>query len=79
MDGVGIAAIITATVALLGTLGAAVRYVVQLILDAYKQQVESTEKAKDAEIAALHARIDRHQAEISFLRDQVLTRLGGRS
>ena len=79
MDGVGIAAIITATAALLGTLGEAVRYVVQLILDAYKQQVESTEKAKDAEIAALQALIDRHQAEISFLKDQVLTRLGGRS
>lgn len=79
MDGMAIAAMITAISVLLGTLGAAIRYVVQLILDAYKRQVESTESAKNAEIAAKDAQINRHQAEINYLRDQVLARMDGSS
>ena len=71
MDGVGIAAVIGALVPLLGLIGAGIAWVVKMILDAYKQQVIATEKAKDGEISALGQRIERHMEDISFLRRTV--------
>lgn len=69
MSGVELAAIIgaatTLVLGLLGLLGAGIKYVVMMILDAYKAQVESTEEAKNAEISAKDARIDRHMTELA--------------
>lgn len=65
-----IAAIITAVTGFLGLLGAGIKSVITMILDAYKRQVESTEAAKNAEIAALNQRIERHMSDNQHLRRQ---------
>lgn len=65
-----IAAIITAVTGFLGLLGAGIKSVITMILDAYKKQVESTEAAKNAEIAALNQRIERHMSDIQHLRTE---------
>lgn len=66
MDGVsatGAAAIITAlSVFILGlmtALGTALKYVITLVLDAYKAQASATTDAKDREITSKDARINR--------------------
>ena len=55
MSDVVIAAGIAGAVALLIALGGGARYIVSLILDAYKRQAEATVDAKDAELTTLRA------------------------
>ena len=63
-----IGAVTTLVLGLLGLLGAAVRYIVSMILDAYKAQAKATTAAKDGEIAANKERIERHMVEIDHFR-----------
>lgn len=92
MDGVGLAAVITACTATLGVISGGIVKVHTMIMDAYKRQVEATETAKNGEIAALNARVERqteqamrqsntiasHEATIATLRN-LLAALGGQS
>ena len=68
MDGLGIAAIITAATGLLIAFGGGIRYVITMILDAYKKQAANTIEAKNGELAA-------KDAQIAFLKGEVLRRL----
>jgi fructose 1,6-bisphosphatase len=64
-----IAAIITAAgvamATLLGLLGTAVRYVVKMILDAYKTQADATIAAKDRDLKAKDDDITRLESLVS--------------
>ena len=71
VGGAEIAAIIVAVTGLLALFGGGIKYLITLVLDAYKQQITQTTEAKNAEIAALHERINRHMEDINFLRETV--------
>ena len=71
MGGAEIAAIIVAVTGLLALFGGGIKYLITLVLDAYKQQITQTTEAKNEEIAALHERINRHMEDINFLRETV--------
>lgn len=82
-------AIIAAVPVTLGLFGTAIKYIVSLILDAYKQQTKATVEAKDRDLAAkdklvdklerrcerLDSRVDEYEATIRDLRS-VLRALG---
>lgn len=68
MDGLGIAAIITAATGLLIAFGGGIRYVITMILDAYKKQAANTIEAKNGELAA-------KDAQIAFLKGEIMRRL----
>lgn len=64
-------AVIAAIPVTLGLLGGAVRYVVSLILDAYKRQTEATVEAKDRDLAAKDKLIDKLERRIERLDTRV--------
>lgn len=68
-------AVIAAVPVTLGLLGGGVRYIVSMILDAYKRQAEATVTAKDADLAAKDREITRLQgtvlAELTGIRAEV--------
>jgi ribosome-associated translation inhibitor RaiA len=64
-------AIIAAIPVTLGLLGGAVRYVVALILDTYKQQATATVDAKDRDLAAKDKLIDKLEQRVARLDERV--------
>lgn len=75
MSGVEIGAIITAVgialIGLLGLFGTGLKYVISLILDAYKRQAEATVTAKDRDLAAKDTEITRLHGAIADLRSEI--------
>lgn len=70
MDAVMVA-LIAAIPVVLGLAGTATKYVVTLLLDAYKGQSTATVDAKDRELAAKDAVISKQEAEIARLQGVV--------
>jgi ribosome-associated translation inhibitor RaiA len=64
-------AIVAAIPVTLGLLGGAVRYVVSLILDAYKQQATATVEAKDRDLAAKDKLIGKLERRVERLDTKV--------
>lgn len=75
MSGAEYAAVIAAAgvalATLLGLFGGAIKYVVSLILDAYKRQAEATIAAKDRDLAAKDAEIARLHGAMADLRQEI--------
>lgn len=70
MDAVMVA-LIAAIPVVLGLAGTATKYIVTLLLDAYKGQSTATVDAKDRELAAKDAVIAKQEAEIARLQGVV--------
>lgn len=70
MDAVMVA-LIAAIPVVLGLAGTATKYIVTLLLDAYKGQSKATVDAKDRELAAKDAVIAKQEAEIARLQGVV--------